>query len=61
MKQVSIIGVIFTVGVLVFLKVFQDSVPRISEPISNTLVIFGFIIFVVLYGISQMKKNNKQK
>ncbi|WP_042147386.1 hypothetical protein [Paucisalibacillus sp. EB02] len=56
MKQVPIIGVIFTVGVLVLLKVFQDEIPRIDEPITNTLVFLGFVIFGVLYGISKMKK-----
>ncbi|MEK3906721.1 hypothetical protein [Oceanobacillus sp. FSL W7-1309] len=61
MKQVSIIGVIFTVGILVFLKVFQDSIPRINEPITNLLVFSGVVIFGVLYGISTMKKNNKKK
>lgn len=59
MKQVSIIGIIFTVGVLVIFKVFQDSIPRINEPITNTLFFLGFIIFGVLYGLSQMKKNKK--
>ncbi|WP_330949501.1 hypothetical protein [Virgibacillus sp. MG-45] len=58
MKQGSIIGVIFTIGILVLLKVIEDSIPKIDEPITNTLVFLGFIIFGGLYGISQMKKNN---
>ncbi|MFA1821718.1 hypothetical protein ACDX78_16310 [Virgibacillus oceani] len=57
MKQVSIIGIIFTVGLLVFLKVFQDAIPRISEPITNTLVFAGVVIFGVIYGVSQIRKS----
>lgn len=61
MKQISIIGIILTIGALVILKVFQVSIPRISEPITNILVFIGFVIFAIIYGISQIKKNNKQK
>ncbi|TCZ75684.1 hypothetical protein E0485_16425 [Paenibacillus albiflavus] len=61
MKQVSIIGIIFAVGVLVLLKVFQDSIPRISEPTTNIFVFIGFIIIAIIYGVSQHKKNNNQK
>lgn len=56
MKQVSIIGIIFTVGLLVFLKVFQDSIPRISEPITNTFVFIGVVIFAIIYGMSKNQK-----
>jgi len=56
MKQVSIIGIIFTVGVLIFLKTFQNSIPRINEPITNMLIFIGFIIFAILYGISRIRK-----
>jgi len=59
MKQVSIIGIIFTVGLLVFLKIFQDSIPRINEPITNILIFIGFVIFAIIYGASQLKKKNK--
>ncbi|WP_138918967.1 hypothetical protein [Ornithinibacillus scapharcae] len=55
MKHVSIIGIILTVGTLVLLKVFQDSIPRISEPITNVLIFIGFLIFSIIYGVSHMK------
>lgn len=61
MKQVSIIGIIFTVGVLVLLKVFQDSIPRIDEPITNILIFLGFVIFAIIYGISQIRKKDNEK
>lgn len=56
MKQVSIIGIIFTVGLLVFLKIFQDSMPRISEPITNIFIFIGFIIFAIIYGMSKIRR-----
>lgn len=59
MKQVSIFGIFFTVGLLVFLKIFQGSVPRISEPITNILVFICTIIVVMIYGISKIKKGKK--
>ena len=58
MKQVSIIGVIFVVIILVLLKVFQDSIPRISDPLTNILVLVLFGIFAVFYGVSQMRKRS---
>ncbi|CAI6017732.1 hypothetical protein PAECIP112173_00128 [Paenibacillus sp. JJ-100] len=59
MKQVSIVGIILTVGLLVLLKVFQDSIPRINEPITNILIFIGFVIFAIFYGASQLRKKNK--
>lgn len=56
MKKVSIIGIILTVGLLVLLKVFQNSIPRIDEPISNALVFAGLIISAIIYGVSKIKK-----
>lgn len=56
MKQVSIIGVIFVVVLLVVLKVFEDAIPKISDPLTNILVLVLFGIFAVVYGISQMRK-----
>lgn len=60
MKHVSIIGIIFTVGLLVFLKVFQDSTPRISEPITNTLVFIGVVIFAIIYGMSKKSEHHSE-
>ena len=59
MKKVSIAVIIFAVLLLVLLKVFQNSVPRISEPITNILIFIGFVIFAIIFGVSQLKKNNR--
>lgn len=56
MKQVSILGIILTVGVLILLKVFQDSILRINDPITNILVFIGFVIFVTIYVVSKIRK-----
>lgn len=56
MKQVSILGIILTVGVLIFLKVFQGSIPRINDPITNILVFVGFVTFVTIYVVSKIRK-----
>lgn len=56
MKQVSILGIILTVGVLILFKVFQDSIPRINDPITNILVFVGFVIFVTIYVVSKIRK-----
>lgn len=56
MKQVSIFGMVLTLGVLIFLKVFQDSIPRINDPITNVLVFVGFVTFGIIYVISKMRK-----
>lgn len=47
------------VGLLVLLKFFQDSIPRISEPKINMLVFIGVIIFFIIFGISQIKASEK--
>lgn len=59
MKKGSIIGVVFVVVLLVVLKVFEDEIPKISDPLTNVLVLVLFGIFAVVYGISQMRKKVK--
>ncbi len=61
MKRAPIIGVIFIVVIFVFLKVFQDSIPKISEPITNIFVFAVFLIFIIIYGLSQMKKKKMRE
>jgi Flp pilus assembly protein protease CpaA len=61
MSKVKIAKIVITLGVLVLLKIFMDSAPRISEPISNAVVFAGFLIFVIYYGISEIKKNDEKK
>ncbi|WP_438347055.1 hypothetical protein ACP8HI_15140 [Paenibacillus sp. FA6] len=56
MKKVTFAGIIFAIGLLVLLKVFQNSIPRISDPLTNILVIIGFVLFAIIYGASQLRK-----
>ncbi|MFJ8103079.1 hypothetical protein [Lysinibacillus sp. NPDC096212] len=56
MKQVSIIGIVFTIGVLICLKIFQDSIPRVNEPITNIFVFVGFVFVAIIYGMSRFRK-----
>ncbi|WP_156312251.1 hypothetical protein [Lysinibacillus contaminans] len=58
MKQVSIVGIIFVLVLVVLLKVFEDSIPKISDPLTNILVLVLFGIFAVVYGVSQMRKRS---
>lgn len=59
MKRLPITKIFFMVGLLVFLKLFQDFVPRISEPKINLLVFIGVIIFFIIFGISQIRASGK--
>lgn len=61
MKKVTIAGIIFAVGLLVLLKVFENSIPKINDPITNLIVFIGFAIFAVLYGVAQIRKNVHKK
>lgn len=56
MKLLSTIVIILTVGVFIFLKIFQDSIPKINEPITNIFVLVVFVISAVIYGISRIRK-----
>ncbi|MFJ7734738.1 hypothetical protein ACIQ2D_00240 [Lysinibacillus sp. NPDC097287] len=58
MKKVSIMGVIFVVVILVLLKVFEDSIPKISDLLTNILILVLFGIVAVVYGVSQMSKRS---
>lgn len=40
-----------------FLKIFQDSIPKINEPITNIFVLVVFVISAVIYGVSRIRKN----
>lgn len=59
MKKATLAGIIFAIGLLVLLKVLQNSIPRISDPLTNILVFLGFVLFVIIYGTSQLRKNDK--
>lgn len=59
MKKVTVAGIIIGIGVLVLLKVFQSSIPRNNDPLSNTLILIAFVLFGIFYGVSQLRKNKK--
>lgn len=59
MKKASIIGIIFTIGLLVILKVFQNFIPRISDPVTNIFIFIGFIVVGVIYSVSQLRGKDK--
>lgn len=59
MPKATVFGIIIGIGVLIILKVFQDSIPRNSDPLSNKLIIIGFVVFAIFYGLSQLRKKSK--
>ena len=61
MSKVKSIKIVITIGVLVLLKIFMDSVPRISEPLSNTVIFVSFLIVAIIIGTSYLKQNRKKE
>lgn len=61
MKKVTIVGIICAVGLFVLLKFFQNSIPKINDPLTNIIVFIGFVIFAVIYGVSQLRKSDDKK
>lgn len=59
MKKTTIAGIIIALGLLVLLKVFQDSIPRISDPLTNYIILIGFVLLVIIYGAFRLRKTNK--
>ncbi|MEK5070024.1 hypothetical protein [Sporosarcina sp. FSL K6-1508] len=57
MKKVTVFGIIIGIGLLVLLKVFQHSIPRISDPLANYTILTGFVLIAIIYGASQLRKN----
>ncbi len=58
MKKSSVIAVICAVGLLVLLKMLGvgSSMIRISDPLSNNIVLIGAIILALVFGIAQLRK-----
>lgn len=54
MKKGTVIGI--SIGVLVLLKVFQDSIPRITDPLTNIIVFTGLVLSSIIYGVSRLRK-----
>ncbi|MFD2131488.1 hypothetical protein ACFSKI_09745 [Pseudogracilibacillus auburnensis] len=61
MEKTSILKVAFTIGLLILIKVFQDSIPRNSDLLTNIIVPIAFVIFVSIYGASELRKNKKEQ
>lgn len=61
MKKGAVFGIIFAVVFVILLKVFQNSIPRISEPITNTIVLVGFVVLAMIIGISQLLKKRDEQ
>ena len=59
MKKGAIAGIIIGIGLLVLLKLFQKSIPRISDPLTNNILLIGLVLFAIIYGVSQLRKNIK--
>lgn len=53
-------GFIYSIVILfvILFKIFQDSIPRITEPITNTVVLVGFVILAIVVGISQLTRSS---
>ena len=58
MKKEAIFGIIFVILFVILLKIFQDSIPRITEPITNTVVLVDFVILAIVVGISQLTRSS---
>ena len=59
MKKGTVIGISIGIGALVFLKVFQDSIPRITDPLTNIIVFMGLVVSSIIYGVSRTRKSSK--
>ncbi|MFJ7933325.1 hypothetical protein [Sporosarcina sp. NPDC096371] len=59
MRIATVVSIVIGIGMLVLLKVFQDSIPRNSDPQSNVLILIGFVLFVMIYGASRLRQNRK--
>lgn len=57
MKKTAVIGIIIGIGLVVLLKIFQSSIPRISDPLTNYMVLIGFALFVIIFGRAQLRRN----
>ncbi|MEG0438072.1 MAG: hypothetical protein RR587_02440 [Solibacillus sp.] len=59
MNKMKVAVIIIMLGLLVFLKIYLNSIPRISEPISNIVVFLGFLIAAIIFGMSKLKEDRE--
>jgi len=59
MKKRSLVGVICVIGLLVLLKALGvgSSMMRISDPLSNKIILIGAVILALVFGTAQLRKN----
>ena len=60
MKKATVGGLIIGIGLLVLLKVFQHSIPRISDPLTNYIILIGFVLLVIIFGATRLRKSTKR-
>lgn len=60
MKISQVVTVIAVIGVLILLKMLDvgGSMIRISDPVSNNIVIVLAVVGVLVFGIVQLKKKD---
>lgn len=56
MKKSTAVGIIIGIGVLILLKIFQDSIRRINDPLTNIIVFASFVLLLIIYGVSRLRK-----
>ena len=56
MKRGTVVGIIIGIGLLVLLKVFQNSIPRISDPLTNYIILTSVILFAIVYVHPSLEK-----
>lgn len=56
MKPIAILGIVLTIVAVALLKIFQDSIPTINEPITNISILVGIIICIVIVVVSRSRK-----
>ena len=61
MSKVKSVKIVITIGVLVLFKFFTDSIPKISNPLSNTIIFVSFLIAAIIIGTSYLKQNGKKE
>lgn len=56
MRKGRVIGVVMMVGLVILLKVFQHSIPRITNLLSNIIMLTIFVLLAIIYGTFRLRK-----